>query len=187
MTCFVSKPSRITLVVLSIINTHRGPWKRRERNGILVRGSRTEWRNHVEQRNHPSLAKRVQDLVHAGDGQLTEDADLFDFLTVDRDPDAVRLRFYGAPAEAFTNGVSCSFSFFRQIFQFCIFWDIWVLRDPTFRVKINKNKQIPFIRKQLGRGTYIKLVCKISGSISPKRRGHLGFCAVKYKNHGSAS
>ena len=29
--------------------------------------------------------------------------------------------------------------------------------------------------------------CKISGSISKKRRGHLDFCAVKCKNHGFAS
>ena len=34
---------------------------------------------------------------------------------------------------------------------------------------------------------HIKHVCKISGSNSQKRRGHLDFSAVKCKNHGSAS
>ena len=30
-------------------------------------------------------------------------------------------------------------------------------------------------------------MCKVSGSNSQKRRGHLDFCAVKCKNHGLAS
>ena len=35
-----------------------------------------EPRNQVEQEKRPSLAQRVQDLVHARDGQLAEAADL---------------------------------------------------------------------------------------------------------------
>ena len=50
-----------------------------------------------------------------------------------------------APAELFTN-VSL-FYFFCQIFGFSYFWDICVLRDPTFPAK-KKN-----VRKGLGRGT----------------------------------
>ena len=37
----------------------------------------------VEQAKHPSLAQRVQNLVHARDGQLAEAADLVEFLVVD--------------------------------------------------------------------------------------------------------
>ena len=47
--------------------------------------------NHVEQRKHPSLARRVQNLVHARDGQLTEAADLAEFLVVDSYSNASRL------------------------------------------------------------------------------------------------
>ena len=59
---------------------------RRERNGILVRGNRMERKNQVERGKHPSLAQRVQDLVHARDGQLAEAVELVDFTVVDGDP-----------------------------------------------------------------------------------------------------
>ena len=32
------------------------------------------------------------------------------------------------------------FLFFRQIFGFCIFWDIWVSSDPKFPAKKNRKK-----------------------------------------------
>ena len=50
-----------------------------------------ERRKQVEQGKHPTLAQRVQDLVHAGDRQLTEAADLVKFLVVDVDPNASTL------------------------------------------------------------------------------------------------
>ena len=50
-----------------------------------------ERRNQVEQGRHPFRAQRVQDLVHAGGGQLAHAADLVEFLVVDGDPDASRL------------------------------------------------------------------------------------------------
>ena len=38
-----------------------------------------------------------------------------------------------APAEPFTDELVFTYLFiFGQIFGFCIFWDIWVLKDPTF-------------------------------------------------------
>ena len=46
-------------------------------------GDLVERRNQVEQGKHPSLAQRVQNLVHARDGQLAEAADLVEFLVVD--------------------------------------------------------------------------------------------------------
>ena len=48
-------------------------------------------RKQVEQGKHPSLAQRVQNLIHAWDGQLAEAADLVEFLVVDSDPNASRL------------------------------------------------------------------------------------------------
>ena len=51
-----------------------------------------ERRNRVEQGKHPCLAQRVQDRVHAQDGQLAETADFVEFLVlVDSDPNASRL------------------------------------------------------------------------------------------------
>ena len=79
----------------------------------------------------------------------------------------------------------CFFVFFVRYLGF--FWggvDIWVLRDPTFSAKKNKTKQKK--RPYRARQGHIQHVCKISGSNSQKRRGHLDFCAVKCKNHGLA-
>ena len=56
-----------------------------------MRGVLIERRNQVEQGKHPSLAQRVQNLVHARDGQLPEADDLVEFLGVNRDPNASRL------------------------------------------------------------------------------------------------
>ena len=39
----------------------------------------------------PVPCRRVQDLVHAGDEQLAEAADLVEFVVVDSDPNASRL------------------------------------------------------------------------------------------------
>ena len=50
-----------------------------------------ERRNQVEQRKHPSLAQRVQDLLNARDGQLAEAADFVNFFVVDGDRNASRL------------------------------------------------------------------------------------------------
>ena len=50
-----------------------------------------ERRNQVEQGKHPSLAQRVQNLVHARDGQLAEAVDLVELLVVNSDPYASRL------------------------------------------------------------------------------------------------
>ena len=50
-----------------------------------------ERRNEVEEGKHPSLAQRVQDLVHARDGQPAEAADVVEFPVVDGDPNASRL------------------------------------------------------------------------------------------------
>ena len=44
-------------------------------------------RKQVEQGKHPPLAQRVQNLIHAWDGQLAEAADLVEFLVVDSPPD----------------------------------------------------------------------------------------------------
>ena len=46
-----------------------------------------ERRNQVEQ-GIPSLTERVQDLAHAGDGQLAEADDVVEFVVVDGDPNA---------------------------------------------------------------------------------------------------
>ena len=62
--------------------------------------------------------------------------------------------------------------FFRQIFAFWDFLDIWILRDPTFSAGEKKN-----IREGLGRGT-LNTCAKLQGLISQKRRGHLDFSAV---------
>ena len=59
-----------------------------------MRGDLMERRNQVEQRKHPYLAQRVQNLVHARDGQLAEAVDRVEFLLVDRDPNASRLLPY---------------------------------------------------------------------------------------------
>ena len=50
------------------------------------------------------------------------------------------IRVECAPAEPFTNWCVfiCVFMF-GQIFGFCIFLDIWVLRDPTFPVQKKKS------------------------------------------------
>ena len=69
----------------------RGSAKCRERNGIIVRGNMMERRNQVEQGKHSFLAQRVQDLVHAGEGQLAEAAELVEFLVADSDPNTSRL------------------------------------------------------------------------------------------------
>ena len=50
-----------------------------------------ERRNQVEQGKHASFSRRVQDPVHARDGQLTEAADLVELLVFDGDPNASRL------------------------------------------------------------------------------------------------
>ena len=47
-----------------------------------------EQKKQVEQRKHPSPAQRVQDLVHAGDGQLAEAADTVEVLVIDGDSNA---------------------------------------------------------------------------------------------------
>ena len=62
--------------------------------------------------------------------------------------------------------------------------NIWVLKGPAFPAKKNITKTK---HSQKARQGHIKHVCKISGSISQKWRGHLDFCAVKGKNHGLAS
>ena len=49
-----------------------------------------ERRNQLEQGKHPSLAQRVQVLVYTGDGQLSEAANLVEFLVVAGDPNASR-------------------------------------------------------------------------------------------------
>ena len=64
--------------------------KPRDRNGVLVHSDSMERRNPVEQGKHPLLAQRVQDLVHARDGQLAKAADLVEFLVVDSDSNASR-------------------------------------------------------------------------------------------------
>ena len=69
----------------------RGSAKRLERNCIFARGKLMEGRNQVEQGKHISLAQRVQDLVHARDGQVAEATDEVEVLVVDGDPNAFRL------------------------------------------------------------------------------------------------
>ena len=56
-----------------------------------MRGNLMKQRNQIEQGKYPSLTQGVQDLVHAGDGELAEGADLVEFLLVDEDPNAPRL------------------------------------------------------------------------------------------------
>ena len=74
------------------------------------------------------------------------------------------------------NRLGMSF-FFGQIFGVLYsFWDICVLRDPTFPAK-KKEKKDPY-RVREG---HITLVCNFSGFISQKRRGHLEVCAVSMK------
>ena len=55
-----------------------------------MRGNPIEQRNQVEQEKHPFFARILQDLVHTGNGQLAEAADLVQFLVVDSDPNASR-------------------------------------------------------------------------------------------------
>ena len=50
-----------------------------------------ERRNQVERGKHPSLVQRIQDLVHARDGQLAEASYVIEFLVVDSGPNASRL------------------------------------------------------------------------------------------------
>ena len=45
-------------------------------------------RSKSEEKKKASRPFRVQDLAHAGDGQLAEAADLVEFLVVDGDPNA---------------------------------------------------------------------------------------------------
>ena len=58
-----------------------------------MRGNLMECRNQVEQGKHLSLAQRLQDLVHAGDRQLAEAADLI----------GTRPNFFGMT----TSGLEC--------------------------------------------------------------------------------
>ena len=62
--------------------------KRRERDGVLVRGNLVERGDQIEERKHPSLRQGVEDLVHARNRQLAEVADLMSFVqfTVSRTP-----------------------------------------------------------------------------------------------------
>ena len=60
-------------------------------NDILVRGNLMERRNQMEQGKHSSLAQRVQDLVHAGDGRPAEAAYFVEFLVVGGDLSVSRL------------------------------------------------------------------------------------------------
>ena len=64
----------------------RGSAKRRESNGVLVHGDLMERKKQVEQGKHPSLTQRVQDLVHARDGQLAEAADLVELCLLYTSP-----------------------------------------------------------------------------------------------------
>ena len=59
---------------------------------------------------------------------------------------------------------------------FVFFGDIWVLRDPPFSAGKKKKKIV-----KGSAGAYVEHVCKISGSNSQKRRGHLDFHAVECK------
>ena len=56
-----------------------------------MRGKLMGRRNQIDQGKHPSLAQRVQDLVHAGNVQLAEATYLVEFLVVGGDPNASRL------------------------------------------------------------------------------------------------
>ena len=53
---------------------------------------------------------------------------------------------------------------------FCIFWDIWVLRNPTFLAKTKS-----FVNGSAGAYT---ARAKCQRLFSQKRRGHLALCAV---------
>ena len=69
--------------------------------------------------------------------------------------------------------------FFRQIFGHPLFWgDIWALRNPKFPAEKTpkKHPSLP------GRRGLKERVWKKSGSISKKRRGHLGFYAENVCN-----
>ena len=63
----------------------------------------------------------------------------------------------------------------HQIVCFGIFWDSWVLRDPTFPA--NKKTDVK------GSAT----CAEVEGLISQKRRGHFDFGAEKCEHHGFAS
>ena len=82
------------------------------------------------------------------------------------------------PCRAFNE---CVCVFFRQILGFLCFVGYLGLKGPH----IFADKKKEHIRKRFGRGALH--TCKISGSNSQKRRGHLDFSAVKCKNHGLAS
>ena len=81
-------------------------------------------------------------------------------------------------------GFFCFLFFASEIWEVEFFGDIWVLVGPTFSAKKKEGKKK---HSQRARQGHIKHVCKISGSNSQKRRGHLDFCVVKCKNHGLAS
>ena len=66
----------------------RGSVKRREMNGVNVRGRLMERGGKVEEGNHPSLPQGVEDLAHARNRQLGEAADLVEVLIVHGDPNA---------------------------------------------------------------------------------------------------
>ena len=73
----------------------------------------------------------------------------------------------------------CFFNFFVRYLGFCIFGGyLGLKRSHIFGGKKKKS--------QKARQRHIKHACKISGSNSQKRRGHLDFCAVKCKNHDLA-
>ena len=63
-----------------------------------------ERRNQVEQGKLPSFARRVQDLVHAGDGQLAKAADLIEFLVIDGGPNVSRFLWDDHPAARIRRG-----------------------------------------------------------------------------------
>ena len=54
-----------------------------------------------------------------------------------------------------------SFFFFRQILDFCIFRDFWVLRDPRFPPKTKTKTKNP-IRKNVG-GDALNTCAKFQG------------------------
>ena len=55
-----------------------------------------------------------------------------------------------------------------------IFWKMWPTLDQTFSAKIKLKLSPP--RKIRPRDGRVEHVCKISGTISQKRRGHLDVC-----------
>ena len=64
--------------------------------------------------------------------------------------------------------------------DFCIFGDIWVLRDPTFPA----TKEKKHIRNGLSRGTW-NTCAKFQGvSLKNGVDMYLDFCAINCKNHG---